>query len=79
MREQYHRQASYPALLGIEPQQADLMLQAPPPPPWAGPQYSADGPGALYLYPQYPAPEEGPAAIEITDYFMGLNKTDPGP
>lgn len=77
VRKEYLKQAAYPALVGIEPQQGDLMLNAPAPPPWAGPLYAADGKGAVYLRPKYPA--EGPTVIEIDDFFLGLNKCDPGP
>ncbi|KAF9528828.1 hypothetical protein CPB83DRAFT_853806 [Crepidotus variabilis] len=79
MKKEYLKQAAYPALVGIEAQQGDIMLHAPPPPPWAGPGYSADGKGSLYLYPKYPPAEEGPVVVEITDFFLGLNKCDPGP
>ncbi|KAF8636088.1 hypothetical protein AX17_003793 [Amanita inopinata Kibby_2008] len=77
MQKEYKRQADYPSLLAIEPQQCDLMFSVPPPPPWCGPWYSADGRGQVYLHPKYP--ESGPTVIEITDFFLGLNKTDPGP
>jgi hypothetical protein len=46
VRKEYLKQAAYPALVGIEPQQGDTMLNAPSPPPWAGPAYAADGKGA---------------------------------
>lgn len=77
VKKEYAKQAAYPALLAIQPQEGDLMLQAPPPPPLLGPQYGGDGRGSVYLFPQYPA--EGPAVIDIDHFFVGLNKCDPGP
>ncbi|PFH50118.1 hypothetical protein AMATHDRAFT_48178 [Amanita thiersii Skay4041] len=77
VQKEYKRQTEFPSLLAIEPQQVDLMLSVPPPPPWCGPWYAADGRGNVYLHPKYPA--TGPTVIEITDFFLGLNKCDPGP
>lgn len=77
VKKEYKRQAAFPSLLAIENQQVELMLQAPPPPPWCGPWFGGDGRGAIYLRPKYP--QEGNTVIEVTDFFVGLNKTDPGP
>ncbi|KAH8115210.1 hypothetical protein DFH11DRAFT_90645 [Phellopilus nigrolimitatus] len=77
VKKDYKHQSELPALLGIAIQQAEQMLTAPPPPPWCGPWFAGDGKGATYLQPKYP--KEGNTAIEITDFFLGLNKTDPGP
>ncbi|CAA7262172.1 unnamed protein product [Cyclocybe aegerita] len=77
VKKEYAKQAAYTSLVAIEPQQGDLMMNGPAPPPWSGPLYSADGKGAVYLHPRYPA--EGKPVIEITDFFLGLNKCDPGP
>lgn len=77
VRQEYIQQAALPALLAIENQQVELMLSAPPPPPWCGPWYAGDGRGAIYLKPKYP--QLGPTVLEIKDFFVGLNKTDPGP
>lgn len=77
VRREYLKQAAYPALVAIEPQQGDLMLSAPAPPPWSGPAYAADGKGAVYLHPRYTAGDK--AVIDVDDFFVGLNKCDPGP
>ncbi|TDL15051.1 hypothetical protein BD410DRAFT_139736 [Rickenella mellea] len=79
VREEYKAQAALPALLAIEAEQVDMMLTAPPPPPWCGPWYSADGRGSVYLRESYPKNHSGKSTIEITDFFVGLNKLDPGP
>ncbi|KDR74010.1 hypothetical protein GALMADRAFT_1335924 [Galerina marginata CBS 339.88] len=80
VKREYMKQAAYPSLVAIEPQQADLMLSAaPPPPPWLGPAYAADGKGAVYLHPSYVAGSQGKTIIEVDDFFVGLNKCDPGP
>lgn len=77
VKKEYAKQAAYPALLAIQPQEGDLMLQAPPQPPLVTPQYGGDGKGSVYLFPKYPA--EGDAVIDIDHFFIGLNKCDPGP
>ncbi|KAF4611797.1 hypothetical protein D9613_003717 [Agrocybe pediades] len=79
VRREYVKQAAFPALLAIEPQQGELMMGGPAPPPWVGPAYAADGKGAVYLYPVYKAGKDEKTIIEIDDFFLGLNKCDPGP
>lgn len=76
-KKEYLRQAAFPALLGIENQQVEMMLSAPPPPPWCGPWFGGDGRGAIYLKPKYP--QNADTVLEITDFFVALGKTDPGP
>lgn len=78
VKKEYIKQASYPALVAVQPQEGDLMLQAPPAPPFIGPQYGGDGKGAVYLSPSYEG-VNGEIAIDIDDFFVGLNKCDPGP
>ncbi|KAF8970535.1 hypothetical protein BDZ97DRAFT_1694250 [Flammula alnicola] len=77
VKKEYLKQAAYPALLAIQPQEGDLMLQSPPAPPFVGPQFGGDGRGHIYLSPEYPV--DGEVVIEIDDFFVGLNKCDPGP
>ncbi|TFK37515.1 hypothetical protein BDQ12DRAFT_684799 [Crucibulum laeve] len=75
---EYKKQKELPSLVSMEPQLIESMLSyAPPPPPSAFPSYSGDGVGSRYLLPKYPM--TGPTVIEITDFFVGLNKCDPGP
>ncbi|EJC99631.1 uncharacterized protein FOMMEDRAFT_93379 [Fomitiporia mediterranea MF3/22] len=78
VKKEYKRQAAFPSLLAIENQQVEMMLSAPPPPPWCGPWFGGDGRGAIYLSPKYPQGSNN-TVIEVTDFFVGLNKTDPGP
>lgn len=78
-KREYVRQAAYPCLIAVTTQQGDLMMNAPPSPPWAGPAYAADGKGAFYLHPKYVAGNEGKTIIEVDDFILGLNKCDPGP
>jgi len=79
VRREYIKQSKLPALLAIEPQQGELMMHGPAPPPWAGPAYAADGKGAVYLYPEYKAGKDAKTIIDIDDFFVALNKCDPGP
>lgn len=79
VRKEYMKQAAYPSLVAIQPQQGDLMLSAPPPPPWEGPAYAADGKGSVYLYPSYTPDSANSPVLEVDDFFIGLNKCDPGP
>ncbi|KAF8154402.1 hypothetical protein BJ912DRAFT_1013932 [Pholiota molesta] len=78
VKKEYIKQASYPALVAVQAQEGDLMLQAPPAPPFIGPQYGGDGKGAVYLAPSYEG-VNGETVIDIDDFFVGLNKCDPGP
>lgn len=77
VKAEYMRQSAFPALLAIVNEEVELMLSAPPPPPWCGPSFGPDGRGSIYLKPRYP--HEGNTIMEITDFFVGLGKTDPGP
>ncbi|OCB90291.1 hypothetical protein A7U60_g2465 [Sanghuangporus baumii] len=77
VKREYLRQQAFPALLGIENQQVEMMLSVPPPPPSCGPWFGGDGRGAIYLKPRYP--QNADTVLEITDFFVGLGKTDPGP
>lgn len=55
-----------------------MMLSAPgPPPPWCGPWFSGDGRASAYLAETYPSSEA--TSLRVDDFFLGLNKTDPGP
>ncbi|GJJ08070.1 hypothetical protein Clacol_002277 [Clathrus columnatus] len=42
-----------------------------------GPWYAGDGRGSLYLMPSYEV--DGQNVLEISNFFVGLNKCDPGP
>ena len=77
VKQEYKRQALYPALLGIINEQVELMTSGPPTPPFCGPWFNGDGKGSTYLRPKYP--ETGNSVIEITDFFLSVNATDPGP
>ncbi|KAF9478578.1 hypothetical protein BDN70DRAFT_808554 [Pholiota conissans] len=78
VKREYAKQAAYPALVAVQVQEGELMLQAPPAPPFIGPQYGGDGKGAVYLRPEYEG-KEGETVIDVDDFFVGLNKCDPGP
>jgi len=77
IQKEYKKQASYPSLCAIQNELVESMLALPPPAPWSGPAFSGDGRGSTYLRHKYPLC--GPTAIELSDFFIGLNKTDPGP
>ncbi|GJJ08091.1 hypothetical protein Clacol_002299 [Clathrus columnatus] len=57
--------------------EVDMLLQGPPPPPWCGPWYSGDGRDSIYLSPTHEV--DGRQILELTDFFIGLNKCEPGP
>lgn len=73
----YTRQSAYPSLQAIAFDQVNMMLSAPPPPPWCGPWFSGDGRTSSYLADKYLS--EDKVTLEVDDFFLGLNKTDPGP
>ena len=77
VKEEYKQRAASSELLAIVNQQVEMLLSEPLPPPVCGPWFSGDGRGSNYLRPKYP--RNGPTVIEVTDFFLGLNKTDPGP
>ncbi|TDL16435.1 hypothetical protein BD410DRAFT_888762 [Rickenella mellea] len=78
VREQYRAQAALPALLGVSAEIMEMIATNPNTPPWTGPMFVGDGRGSKYLRESYP--ESGPVkVIEITDFFMSVNKTDLGP
>ena len=70
VKEEYKRQAAFPALLAVENQQVEMMVGSPPPPPFCGPWFAGDGRGSIYLRPKYP--QSGSSIIEVTDFFVGL-------
>ncbi|KAF8583566.1 hypothetical protein K439DRAFT_1653435 [Ramaria rubella] len=79
----YSRQKAYPSLLAVGTQQVDLMLAGvragdPPPSPGMGPWYSGDGIGETYLDPVH-NDRTGSPVVEISDFMLSLNMTDPGP
>ncbi|GJJ15155.1 hypothetical protein Clacol_009430 [Clathrus columnatus] len=76
-REEYNKQAQYPSLTSVLDEEVDRMLQGPPPPPWCGPRYSADGRGSNYLSPSHEV--NGRKIIEVSDFFIAVNRCDPGP
>ncbi|KAF8515738.1 hypothetical protein JB92DRAFT_3142760 [Gautieria morchelliformis] len=83
VKDQYLKQKAYPSLLAIDGQQVEMMLAgprsgAPPPPPWIGPWYGGDGRGETYLDPVHKN-SRGEVVLELDDFFVALNKTDPGP
>ncbi|GBE89886.1 hypothetical protein SCP_1702120 [Sparassis crispa] len=83
VKDEYTKQRAYPSLLGVVCQQVDLMILGlkaleGPPPPWMGPWYAGDGVGETYLQPAY-SDAKGIDIIKINDFFVSLNKTDPGP
>ena len=77
VKQEYKRQALYPALLGIINEQIELMTSGPTKLPSYGHWFIGDGKGATYLRPKYP--ESGNSVIEITDFFLSINIADPGP
>ncbi|TDL17774.1 hypothetical protein BD410DRAFT_536108 [Rickenella mellea] len=77
-REQYKAQAALPALLGVSAEIMEMLATNPNMPPWIGPMFLGDGRGSKYLRETYPA--HGPAqVVDITDFFISVNKTEPGP
>ncbi|KIY47769.1 hypothetical protein FISHEDRAFT_74298 [Fistulina hepatica ATCC 64428] len=81
VRKGYKKQADMKALLSTTHALAEWFISAPPSPPHCGPLYSGDGKGALYLHPKYNSSKdpERPPVIVVDDFFLGLNKSDPGP
>lgn len=77
VKREYAHQAAYPSFQAIAFDQVNMMLSAPPPPPWLGPWFSGDGHAAIYLRPTYPS--NSVPVLDVDDFFLGLNKTDPGP
>lgn len=77
IRLEYKKQEAIPSQLSIAGLQVELMMQGPPPPAWCGPWYAGDGRGSEHLTPTYTV--NGHKVLEITDFFIGLNKCDPGP
>lgn len=77
IRKEYQKQADLPSHLSVSGLQVETMMQAPPPPPWCGPWYAGDGRGSVHLTPNYEV--NGNKVIGITDFFIALNKCDPGP
>ncbi|GJJ08073.1 hypothetical protein Clacol_002280 [Clathrus columnatus] len=53
------------------------MLGGSPFPPWCGPTYSADGRGSDYLSSSHEV--NGRKIIDVSDFFIGVNRCDPGP
>lgn len=78
LRQEYRKQAEYPALLGIAVQMVEKFCALPWPAPQCGPQFASDGKGNATLHETYPEGAESPV-LELTDFFVGLNKSDPGP
>ncbi|GJJ08101.1 hypothetical protein Clacol_002309 [Clathrus columnatus] len=74
---EYKKQAGYSSLVSIVGEEADRILQGPPLPPWCGPWYSGDGRGSLHLSPNHEV--EGRQILQLSDFFLGLNRCEPGP
>ncbi|GJJ08071.1 hypothetical protein Clacol_002278 [Clathrus columnatus] len=77
IRQEYKKQAEYPSLASVAGEEIDIILQAPPPPPSCDPWYVGDGRGSLYLSPSYNV--DGQQVLELSDFFVGINRADPGP
>ncbi|KAL6304751.1 hypothetical protein BKA93DRAFT_261703 [Sparassis latifolia] len=83
VKDEYAKQRAYESLMAIACQEIDLMMSGmkasgAPPQPWMGPWYAGDGVGETYLQPEY-SDAKGTNVIKIDDFFVSLNKTDPGP
>ncbi|GBE83323.1 hypothetical protein SCP_0503710 [Sparassis crispa] len=83
VKDEYAKQRAYESLMAIVCQEVDIMLGGmkaggPPPPPWMGPWYAGDGVGETGLQPEY-GDARGANVITVDDFFVSLNKTDPGP
>ncbi|TDL17807.1 hypothetical protein BD410DRAFT_831293 [Rickenella mellea] len=78
VRKQYKEQTSLPALLGVCSKFIETLLSFPKTPPFRGPVFVGDGRGNKYLRESYPETDHV-KVIEITDFFIGMNKSQPGP
>jgi len=82
VKSEYVKQKAYSSLLAVVGEQTDLLVAGAraggPPPPWMGPWFSGDGIGETYLDSVH-TDARGNELLKVDDYFMSLNKTDPGP
>lgn len=78
LRQEYRKQAGYHALLGIVIQEIETLCSLPWPAPLCGPKFAGDGKGIRTLHETYPEGAKMPV-LELTDFFVGANMTDPAP
>ncbi|KAJ7748629.1 hypothetical protein B0H16DRAFT_1319703, partial [Mycena metata] len=82
IKAEYLKQKAFPSLLAITQQQTEMMLPAlknasPDAPPFMGPAYVGDGRGEDYLDRAYPG-ADGNAVLNLDEFLLSVNKTDPG-
>ncbi|KAJ7711004.1 hypothetical protein B0H16DRAFT_1820332 [Mycena metata] len=82
IKAEYLKQKAFPSLLAITQQQTEMMLPAlknagPDAPPFMGPAYVGDGRGEDHLDRAYPG-ADGNAVLNLDEFLLSLNKTEPG-